>query len=175
MTVIGRGDIAAAIVDRPDLTFFAAGVSNSAETRESEFEREENLLFSVSDRAHIVYFSSLCVFYADTRYARHKRFMEKLVKRGFDCHTIIRLGTITWGRNPNLLINHLRLRREQGLPLEIQDVTRYVCDLAEFQHWLGLIPPWPCELNITGRRMTVSEIVEEFVYDRASDYHPAAA
>jgi nucleoside-diphosphate-sugar epimerase len=175
MTVIGRGDIAAAIVDRPDLTFFAAGVSNSAETRESAYTREFNRLFAQPPSAHLVYFSSLSVFYQTTRYTCHKRMMEDFVRNAFPRHTIIRLGTITWGVNPNLLINHLRLRLERGEPLEIQDVTRYVCDLAEFQHWLGLIPAWPCELNITGRRMTVSEIVEEFVYDRASDYHPAAA
>jgi nucleoside-diphosphate-sugar epimerase len=175
MTVIGSGDIASAIVDRPGLTFFAAGVSNSAETRESEYTREFTRLFAQPPTAHLVYFSSLCVFYSSGRYATHKRMMEDFVRNSFPRHTIIRLGTITWGRNPHLLINHLRLRRERGEPLEIQDVTRYVCDLAEFQHWLGLIPPFPAEMNITGRRMTVAEIVEEFVCDRTSVDHPAIA
>ena len=40
---------------------------------------------------------------------------------------------------------------------------RYVVDKDEFLHWLNMIPPWSCELNIPGRRMKVREIVREYV------------
>ena len=104
--IIGNGDIASAIKDRKDLLFFASGVSNSRETRESEYRREIDLLLKQDKNSHIVYFSSLCVFYSNSRYAQHKRYMEKLVK-GFRKWTIIRLGNITWGTNPHTLINFL--------------------------------------------------------------------
>lgn len=167
--ILGHGDIARAIpahLDRPSWVWFASGVSNSAETRESEYAREAQLL-GVQDReAHLIYFSSLCVFYSNNRYARHKGAMEDLVRNWFDAYTIIRLGTITWGRNPHLLINHLHAQHAAGLELDIQPVQRYVVDLAEFQNHLALLPEWSCEYNITGRRMTVQQIVDEYVVYR---------
>jgi hypothetical protein len=171
--IIGNGDIAGALqeVDRDDLLFFASGVSNSSETRASEFQREKSLLFRIQEIKHIVYFSSLAVFYSDTPYAQHKRQMEQCVKtwaftRGqhpWGTYTIIRVGNITWGRNPHTLINHLRLQRERGEELEVQDVYRYVIDKDEFLHWMQLIPAWSCEMNLSGKRMKVAEIVNKYV------------
>ena len=160
--IIGNGDIASMLPDRPDLLFFCSGVSNSGETRESEFLRELTLLRSYPN-VHLVYFSSLCVFYLDTPYARHKRAMETLIKRHWQRYTILRLGNITWGTNPHTLINFLRARRAAGLPLEIQDTWRYVVDQDEFLHWVNMIPPWSCEMNVPGRRMKVADIVREYV------------
>ena len=44
--IIGNGNIARALkdIDRDDLLFFASGVSNSQEDRESEYKREMELL-----------------------------------------------------------------------------------------------------------------------------------
>ena len=161
--IIGEGDVASAIIDREDLLFFASGVSNSQETRESEYQREKDLLLTQDRKQHLVYFGSLSIFYADTRYARHKRGMEELVKENFGRYTIVRLGTITWGNNPHTLINYFRSRKKAGEPIEVKDVYRYVINKEEFRYWLGLIPDFNCEMNITGRRMKVREIVEELV------------
>ena len=162
MTIIGDGDIAWALreegLDRPDLIFFAAGVSNSRETRESEYLREFDLLHNFQHQ-HIVYFSSLCLFYADTHYAVHKFAVEKFIKHWWANWTILRLGNITWGTNPHTLINYLRAHPDAPL----QDTYRYICDRDEFQHWIRLIPAWSCEMNIPGRRMKVKEICQEFV------------
>lgn len=168
--IIGNGDIATALreIDQPDRIFFASGVSNSAETRGSEFLREVRLLrtcFAANPSKRLIYFSSLSVFYADTAYAFHKQSMESLVRMA-GRWTIIRLGNIDWGTNPHTLINYLRDRAKKGLPLEIQDVYRYVVDRDEFLHWMNLIPDWNCELNIPGRRMKVAEIVKEYVEQR---------
>ena len=160
--IIGNGDIASAIKDRKDLLFFASGVSNSRETRESEYRREINLLRKQNRNSHIVYFSSLCVYYSNTRYARHKRCMERLVK-GFRTWTIIRIGNIDWGTNPYTLINYLKNRKKKGQKLHIENVYRYVINREEFDYWINLIRPWSCEMNIPGRRMKVSEIVQEYV------------
>lgn len=163
MTVVGNGDIASAIIDREGLLFFASGVSNSSEIRESEYQREKDLLLLQDRGQHLVYFGSLCIFYSNTRYAQHKKEMEELVKENFEHYTIMRIGNITWGKNPNTLINYFRARSREGEPLEIQDTYRYIIDKEEFQHWMSIIPFWNCEMNLTGRRMKVSEIVEEFV------------
>lgn len=164
--IIGHGDIASAIIDRPDRLYFASGVSNSGETREAEYEREIDLLADVdSGGAHLVYFSSLSVLFGpNTRYTEHKRQMELLVRRWYPLHAIVRIGNITWGTNPYTLINHLRARHAAGLPLDVQDVYRYVIDLDGFRAWLDAIPDThPVEFNCLGRRLKVAQIVQEFV------------
>jgi len=164
MAIIGHGDIASALtgIDSLGRIFFASGVSNSSETREIEFKREKDLLIQCDERKQIIYFSSLCVFYSDTRYAQHKREMERLVKT-FPHYAIVRIGNITWGVNPNTLINFLRNRVAAGLPLEIQDAYRYIVDLEEFLYWLEALPTWNCEISIPGERMKVAEVVRRYV------------
>lgn len=155
--VVGSGDIASVLPDSEKL-FFASGVSNSQETRESEFKREVDLLNQQDSLQHIVYFSSLSVFYADTPYTRHKLDMEKRIKR-FPTWTIIRLGNIDWGTNPNTLINYLKAHPDA----EIRDEFRYVITQPEFLHWISLIPDWSCEMNCPGAWMKVEEIYDEYV------------
>ena len=156
--IIGDGDIASALPNREDLLFFASGVSDSQETRESEYQREEDLLLKQDQGNHFVYFSSLAIFYSHTRYTKHKLKMENRVKEKFPVYTIIRLGNITWGKNPYTLINYLKAHPEA----EIRDEYRYICNEEEFLHWINLIPKWSCEMNVPGRRLKVSEIVKEY-------------
>ena len=162
--IIGNGDIASALPDKKNRLFFASGVSNSQETRESEYRREKNLIFKQDRNSHIVYFSSLAVLYGKNRYVQHKREMEALIKQEFLRYTIMRLGNITWGTNPHTLINYFRQQLKADKPITIQNTYRYIIDKDEFLHWIGLIPDWSCEMNITGRRMKVSEIVDEYCH-----------
>ncbi len=162
--ILGEGDIASVLPEREDLLFFASGVSNSQETRESEYEREYNLLLSQDKDEHLVYFSSLAVLNGVGRYLDHKRSMEATIKEEFPINTIVRIGNISWGTNPHTLINNFRGQIERGEELNIQDTYRYVVDKDEFLYWVNLIPYWTCEMNIPGRRMKVQEIVDEFCY-----------
>ena len=164
MPIIGNGDIASVLPKRKDLLFFASGVSNSQEIRESEYRREKNLLLKQDRKAHIVYFSSLAVLYGNNRYVQHKREMEELIKIEFSKYTIMRLGNITWGTNPHTIINFFRVRLKEGLPIKVQNTYRYIIDKDEFLHWINLIPDWNCEMNTPGRRMKISEIVDEFCH-----------
>jgi hypothetical protein len=157
--IIGHGDVAGVLKDREDRLYFASGVSNSSETRESEYERAIALLMKQDKWRHIVYFSSLSIFYTDTRYAQHKRQMEKLVKKNFGHYTIIRLGNISWGVNPHTLINYMKAHRDA----EVKDVYRYVVEKEEFLHWIDLIPEWSCEMNVPGRMMKVKDIIKTYV------------
>jgi len=161
--IIGHGDIAKAIKNKKGLLFFASGVSNSKETRESEYQREIDLLLKQDVNSHIIYFSSLCVFYSKTRYAQHKNLMETLIKDTFKQYTIFRLGNITWGDNPHTIINFFRNQKKNNKPIEIRDEYRYIITKQEFQHWINLIPNWSCEMNITGRMLSIKKIIKEFV------------
>lgn len=161
--IVGNGDVASVLKDREDRMYFASGVSNSQETRESEYMREIDLLLEQDRLRHIVYFSSLCVFYTDTRYAQHKRHMEELVKTRFVHWTIMRLGNIAWGNNPHTLINYFRNSFSEGKIPEIKDTYRYIVEKDEFLHWMNLIPDWNCEMNITGKMLTVKQVIKEYV------------
>lgn len=162
--IIGHGDIASVLPNKKNRLFFASGVSNSQETRESEYTREKNLLLKQNRKAHLVYFSTLAVLYGSNRYVQHKKEMESLIKQEFPRHTIMRLGNITWGTNPHTLINYFHRQLKVGKPIKVQDTYRYIIDKDEFLHWIGLIPDWSCEMNITGRRMKVKEIVDEYCH-----------
>jgi hypothetical protein len=159
--IVGNGDLASILPNRKDLLFFASGVSNSQEIDENEYHRELELLRKQSSTEHLVYFSTLAVFYSDTRYTKHKKEMEETVKRWFPKYTIIRLGNITWGKNPHTIINYLKAHPKA----EIRNVYRYICDENELLHWIGLIPEWSCEMNIPGKRMKIQDIVKEYVND----------
>ena len=162
MAIVGNGDMASVLTDRKDRLYFASGVSNSQEKREAQYTREKNLLLKQDRKMHIVYFSSLAVFYGNNRYVKHKQQMEKLIKQEFPRYTIIRIGNITWGTNPHTIINFFRLRIKKGMPIKVQDTYRYIIDKDEFLHWINLIPNWSSEMNITGRRMKIKEIIDEY-------------
>jgi len=67
------------------------------------------------------------------------------------------------GTNPNTIINAFRNKIAQREIIEIKNTFRYICELGEFLHWLSMIPKWNCEMNVTGRRMSIRQIVEELV------------
>lgn len=159
--IIGHGDIAGAILDRLDRLYFASGVSDSMGALEPDYARERALLAEQDRAAHLVYFSSLCIHTATTRYAEHKREMEQLVRVWWPAHTIIRIGNITWGTNKHTLINHLRAQYLAGQPVDLQDVYRYPIDMAEFRECLRLEVGGT--IDLIARRMTVREIYEEYV------------
>lgn len=158
---IGSGDIASVLTDREDRIYFASGVSNSQEKRREEYEREKNLLLEQDTYRHLVYFSSLSVFYSDTLYSQHKLRMERLIKERFKHYTILRIGNITWGNNPHTIINFFRNKIAADEPYEVKNVYRYIVDKDEFLYWINLIPDWSCEINIPGRRIKVQQIVNE--------------
>jgi dTDP-4-dehydrorhamnose reductase len=158
--IVGHGDIAQILTDRPDRLYFVSGVSKSLETRESEFQRERDLLLEQPRDLRLVYMSSLAIFYSDTPYTRHKRAMELMIQENFEKWTILRLGTTAFGTNPNTIVNFMRNRIENNEPYEVQDVYRYVVSKEDLLHWVDMIPDWNAEMSITGTRMKVAEIVE---------------
>lgn len=157
--IVGHGDIASVLDwagERKDINFFASGVSNSREERDCEYKRERRLLDQQPKDIHLVYFSSLCIYYANTAYAKHKIKMEERVKLMFKSYTIVRVGNIDWGVNPNTIINYFRAHPDA----EVKSGTyRFVVSKNEFIFWIKLIRVGSKEeMNITGHMLTANEI-----------------
>lgn len=159
--VIGKGDIAQQLwrVDKPFVTFFASGVSNSRQEDEKEYEREIALLMKQPKDQHLVYFSSLCIYYSQSRYAQHKAQVERLIKDSFQTYTIVRLGNITWGRNPNTIINYFRGQHYKKKEPRIEEGHRFVITESEFCYWMQHLPIGiKNEMNIPGEMVSINEI-----------------
>ena len=101
--IVGDGDMASVLAEKRGIRYFVSGVSNSKEKRESEYKREKKLLLNQGKKLRLVYISSIGVFDGDSRYYKHKREMEEIVKT-FPKYCIVRIGNITWGKNPHTLI-----------------------------------------------------------------------
>lgn len=121
--IVGKGLLARAFQpcfgEASDVVVFASGVSNSLETRASEFAREHSLLHEhlAGDAKRIVYFSSCGVTALEnelTPYMRHKQLMESLVLSRSG-GLVLRLPQVV-GRteNTHTLTNFLRDRILSG-------------------------------------------------------------
>lgn len=114
--IIGNGLIASLFrdSDKEDIVFFASGVSNSLETRNEEFQREENLIkkiFEENPEKTFVYFSTCSVYDSSktgSDYVLHKLKMEQLIKNSCEKFLILRVSNaVGKGGNPNLLMNYI--------------------------------------------------------------------
>lgn len=160
--IIGKGSIAKVLNNRDDLVFFASGVSNSSCVDEREYEREFNLLKTVSADKHIVYFSNLGIYYKQDRYTQHKRDVEEYIRNNYKSYTIVRIEVCEWATTPNTILNFFKKQLSQGIEPTIQNTTRYVLSVDEFKYWVGMIQSGiRNEMNILGRKLTISQIVEE--------------
>lgn len=115
--IIGNGLIAKALesIDSEDILLFASGVSNSLETKESEFNREFNLLKNTLDNHQekkLIYFSTLSIndrSKQNNHYIQHKLKIEDYIQNHCKEYLILRLGNIVgYGGNPNTLFNFLK-------------------------------------------------------------------
>src|SRR5690554_2026187 len=114
--IVGNGLIANAFreYDRDDVIFFASGVSNSLETDQAQFDREENLIRKTIEENPgkiFVYFST-CSIYDSSKnasfYVNHKLNMEHLVASDCEKYLIARVSNaVGKGGNPNLLMNYI--------------------------------------------------------------------
>lgn len=162
--IVGNGDIANALkdgnLDRDDVTFFASGVSNSKETSRAEFMREYELLKEYSMCGlHLVYFSSLSIYYSDSDYAAHKRTMEYEIQKIFKTFSIFRIGNIAWGNNPNTIINYFKSEFNSGRQPVLQDAYRHVISKDEFVYWIKKLNLNARDfINIPGEFIHVNEI-----------------
>jgi hypothetical protein len=160
--IVGRGDIASVLNDRDGAIFFVSGVSNSNETRESEFMREIELLDKQDKTKCLFYLSSIAVddMSKNSQYLQHKRKMELLIKSNFENYNIIRIGNITWGNNPNTFINYIKNKKNKGEPVEIKDEYKYVIDKEQLVLLTDNLPlTGQNTICVFGRMAKVAELV----------------
>ena len=160
--IVGRGDIASVLNDRDGAIFFVSGVSNSNETRESEFMREIELLDKQDKTKCIFYFSSIALddLSKNSQYLQHKRRMELLIKSNFENYNIIRIGNITWGSNPNTFINYIKNKKSKGESVEIKDEYKYVIDKEQLVLLTDNLPLiGQNTICVFGRMAKVAELV----------------
>ncbi len=117
--------------DDPDVTFYAAGVSNSEAIDVRDFERERSrLMASLDPERTLVYFST-CSTDASP-YVAHKREMERIVQAQ-PSWLILRLPIVA-GRtsNPHTLLNYLyaRISRSERFVLH-EKARRNVIDVGD--------------------------------------------
>jgi hypothetical protein len=160
--IVGRGDIASVLNDRAGAIFFVSGVSNSNETRESEFIREIELLDKQDKTKCLFYLSSIAVddMSKNSQYLQHKRKMELLIKSNFENYNIIRIGNITWGNNPNTFINYIKNKKSKGESVEIKDEYKYVIDKEQLILLTDNLPlTGQNTICVFGRMAKVAELV----------------
>jgi hypothetical protein len=163
--IIGNGDIASVIKDRDGAIFFASGVSNSNESREEEYDRERNLLLSQDKSKCIFYFSSIAIDFTDklekSRYLRHKKEMEDLIKANFENYNIIRIGNITWGNNPNTFLNFIKNKIKKNETVDIRNgELKYMLDKDQFSLITNNLPlNGKNQISIFGKVARVEDLI----------------
>lgn len=142
--IIGNGDIASILIDREEVIFFASGVSNSKETQESEYEREKKLLCNQDKTKCIFYFSSIDIDniekFKRNRYLQHKKEIEDYIKNNFINYNIIRIGNITWGKNPNTFLNFIKNKIKNNEPVYISDEYKFMIDKEQLLQLTNNLP-----------------------------------
>jgi nucleoside-diphosphate-sugar epimerase len=146
--IIGNGLIArsfTAVKLKENIIVLALGVSNSHETRETEYLREKNVILKAIERhssATIVYFSTCSLVNgANSRYTQHKLEMERLISDGASSFHIFRLPQVVGLVNNDTLVSfltnliiegkHLTLQRAARRNLiDVADVARIACLLS---------------------------------------------
>lgn len=134
--IVGNGLIAKALLKRTvfsnsNTVYFASGVSNSLETRETEFQRERLLLKNVLMSAdRVVYFSTTPK--NSSPYMEHKREMESIVRRCPN-HLIFRVQYVVGnGGNKTNLVNYLKTAIENGNEVKLyMNVYRAIIDVED--------------------------------------------
>ena len=174
--IIGKGLIAKAFEhykDNDNVIIFSSGVSNSSETRESEFEREESLLKSnlLLDKKFI-YFSTVSVVDGSLKspYINHKIKMEKIISDNHNNYLIFRLPIVV-GNNANNItfFNSLKYMISNEEELKVFNVGRYLIDIDDLSEKLPTLIDNLSEKNKTlnicfNNFSMVSEIIERMEF-----------
>lgn len=146
--IIGNGLIAKSFCGKKftkKTIVFASGVSNSTETRHSEYSRERELLINTikyNDESTIIYFSTTSLgSKTKTAYTQHKSDMEQIVKKLAKSFYIFRLPQVVgFVKNQtlisffiNAIINKetltIQINAKRNL-IDVDDISRIACHIV---------------------------------------------
>ena len=146
--IIGNGLIASAFINDyqndDQFIIFASGVSNSLETDDFSFLKEELLLRKTLEEnkdKHIVYFTS---FSGGQKYIEHKRRMEDIIKYSNMFYTILKLPQVIGnGGNQNNLFNYIVSNIKNNKAINAWNVYRSLIDVDDVRRIVDiLIKKW---------------------------------
>lgn len=163
--VVGNGLLANAFkhYEHDDqIIIFASGVSNSKETNEKEFEREEKLLKSIPIDKMFVYFSTCSIYDLSaqgSQYVRHKMHMERLIHMYFENYIIFRLPTIVGKtNNPHTFFNYFKDKINNNSEIKVDALSsRYLIDIDDLSNFLsGIIERHRADNEIGQKKINIA-------------------
>lgn len=126
--IIGNGMIGTALksIDRTDVVFVAAGVSDSSCRDVGEFLREKTLIEKTIHNYPdllLVFFSTFSIFdqtLSKTPYVNHKLEIEKLISKSCDNYLIVRLSNVVGiNGNPKNVFNYFYSSIKNGINFKL--------------------------------------------------------
>lgn len=114
--IVGNGMMAKKFAEyqhNKNVLIFASGVSNSKENRDSEFEREFNLLrktIELNFEKHFVYFGTSSMYdpmAKNSPYVIHKLEMEQYVVENCESYNVFRISQVIGRANNPTLVNFI--------------------------------------------------------------------
>ena len=153
--VVGNGLISKSFddyIDNEDYLIYASGVSDSSEDRDSEYDREFNLIKNhISTNSKFIYFST--INNGDSKYFLHKRNMEKYIIDNSNNYLIFRLPNVVGdGGNINNIFNYLNKKIINDEFIKVQNVNRSLIDIDDVKNI--------CEycFNLKNKMLNISNI-----------------
>ena len=137
--LIGNGLIATEKkkIDNDDTLFFCSGVSDSTVTSQKLFQREVDLLNSITinfEYDRIIYFSSISFCIDNKVYLDHKINIENQIKRLNKKYIIIRLPQVIGsGGNSNNLIPFFVNSIKNSLSVDVYETFRSILDVSDLR------------------------------------------
>ena len=141
--VIGNGLIGSCFNEEfennNDVIIFASGVSNSKETKQSEFEREFNLVKKhISSKKLFVYFSTTSVLFFNKEknpYVAHKLKIENFIKANSQNYLILRVSNLIGSRGNNTnIVNYLFNCINNNISFKLwENTTRNILGINDFK------------------------------------------
>lgn len=156
--IVGSGLIANAFKQatftHENLIIFAAGVSNSREERDQEYQRELNLLKDITSKhkdKRLVYFSS-CNIESNQKstYLRCKKEVESYVENTVENYLILRLPNVVGlSENRNQLVNYFfySLMEQREITVQV-DCVRHLLDVEDLPKLVEVLTKLPLESKV---------------------------
>lgn len=124
---------------------FASGVSNSNETRISEFNREKELLIDCINKntnKKLIYFSSCSMYdtyFPNNKYTEHKLNMESIISYNSNNYTIFRLSQVVGKNNKSQLLGFLNDKIQNNEEFTLFDIERNIIDISDVKEIVDMI------------------------------------
>lgn len=146
--IIGNGMLAQKFKDyehNEEIIIFASGVSNSKESSQKAFKREETLLRATLKDIRsekIIYFSTCSLYdtyFENSLYTKHKLRMEEILSELSNNYIIFRLPQVVGNNNKDQLLGFLHDSILNNKYFELYDIERNIIDISDVKQIIDYI------------------------------------